>query len=95
MFAHYDKDQYPNQLKQLEYLKQTGSVAEYYAQFEKLAHRILLYNPAYDDVYFVIRYLAGLKDEIRTTITLHRPRDIATASALVKGSRWLERLNNL
>ena len=78
VFTQYDKDQYPNQLKQLENLKQTRSVAEYYAQFEKLAHGILLYNPAYDEVYFVTRFLVDLKDEIRTTITLHRPCDIAT-----------------
>jgi hypothetical protein len=82
VFAQYDRDQYPNQLKQLENLKQTGTVAEYYAQFEKLVHGILLYNPAYDEVYFVTRFLVGLKDEIRTPITLHRPRHIATASAL-------------
>lgn len=69
-------------LKQLENLKQTGSVVEYYAQFEKLAHGILLYNPAYDDVYFITRFLASLKDEIRTAITLHRPHDIAVAGAL-------------
>jgi hypothetical protein len=57
-------------------------VAKYYAQFEKLSHGILLYNPSYDDVYFVTRFLAGLKEEIRAAITLHRPRDIATASTL-------------
>jgi len=32
--------------------------------FEKLAHEIFLYNPAYDYVYFVTRFLAGLKEEI-------------------------------
>jgi hypothetical protein len=57
-------------------------VAEYYAQFEKLLHRILLYNLSCDDVYFVTRFLARLKEEIRATITLHDPRDIATASTL-------------
>ncbi|CAD6334713.1 unnamed protein product [Miscanthus lutarioriparius] len=53
VFDKYDKDQYQQQLRQLEMLKQTSSVAEYHAQFEKLAHGILLYNTAYDDVYFV------------------------------------------
>jgi hypothetical protein len=33
-------------------------------------------------VYFVTRFLARLKEEIRATITLHDPRDIATASTL-------------
>jgi len=82
VFDRFDKDQYQNHLRHLEMLKQTGSVAEYHAQFEKLAHGILLYNTAYDDVYFVTRFLPGLKEEIRSTITLHRPRDVDTASAL-------------
>lgn len=50
VFLKYDKDQYQQQLRQLEMLKQTGSVADYHSQFEKLAHGILLYNTAYDDV---------------------------------------------
>jgi len=40
-------------------LKQTGIVAEYYARFEQLAHSILLYNSAYDDVYLVTRFLGA------------------------------------
>jgi hypothetical protein len=46
-------------------------VAQYHAQFEKLAHGTLLYNTAYDDVCFFTRFLSGLKEEIRSTITLH------------------------
>lgn len=82
VFAKFDKDQYQNQLCQLESLKQSGSVQECYEQFEKLAHGVLLYNPMYDDVYFVTRFLTGLKEEIRAAITLHRPQDVDTASAL-------------
>jgi hypothetical protein len=82
VFAKFDKDQYPIQLRQLESLKQVGTVQEYYEQFEKLAHGILLYNPTYDDVYFVTRFLAGLKEEIRAAIALHRPQDVDMASTL-------------
>jgi hypothetical protein len=82
VFAKFDKDQYQNQLRQLESLKQTGSVQAYYEQFEKLAHGVLLYNPTYDDVYFVTRFMTGLKEEIRAAIILHRPQDVDTASAL-------------
>lgn len=82
VFTKFDKDQYQNQLRQLESLKQTGSVQAYYEQFEKLAHGVLLYNPTYDDVYFVTRFMTGLKEEIRAAIILHRPQDVDTASAL-------------
>lgn len=82
VFQKYDKDQYQQSLRQLDLWKQTGSVSKYHCQFEKLAHGILLYNPAYDDVYFVTRFLTGLKEEIRGPIALHRPKDVDTASAL-------------
>ena len=82
VFAKYDKDHYQKQLTQLETLTQSGSVVDYQAQFEKLAHGILLYNLAYDHVYFVTRFLAGLKEEIRAPIALHKVRDVETASAL-------------
>lgn len=55
--AHFDKDQYPLQMKQLESLRQSGSVADYEAKFQELAHSILLYNPSYDDIFFVTRFL--------------------------------------
>lgn len=80
--AHFDKDQYPLFMKQLESLKQTGSMAEYQAKFEQLSHSILLYNPSYDDVYFVTRFLGGLKEEIRAPITLHHPPNLETAGTL-------------
>ena len=51
-------------------------------EFEKLSQGILLYNSGYDDTYFVTRFVAGLKEEIRSVIALHRPRDVDTASAL-------------
>lgn len=82
MFERFDWDQYPRQLKQFEALKQTGLVQEYLTQFEALAHGILMYNQAYDDVYFVTRFVAGLKSEIRTAIALHRPSDVSTTSIL-------------
>lgn len=80
--AHFDRDLYPLQMKQLENLRQTGPVQEYHVKFEQLAHSILLYNPSYDDVYFVTKFLGGLKEEIRAPITLHRPKDLAEASTL-------------
>jgi hypothetical protein len=41
-----------------------------------------LYNNAYDDTYFVNRFVDGLKEEICATISLHRPQDVDTTSAL-------------
>ena len=75
----FNKDQYANHMSQLDSLRQTGSVADYYTAFEQLSHQILLYNSSYDDVFFVTRFLHGLKEEIRSAITLHRPKTVDTA----------------
>jgi len=78
----FDLDQYQTFLRQLDSLKQTGSMTEYYEQFEHLSHSILLYNSSYDDTYFVTRFLGGLRDDIRSIIALHRPSSVDTAIAL-------------
>jgi len=69
-------------MRHLDSLRQTDSVAEYYARFEQISHQILLYNPQYDDVFFVTRFMNGLKEEIRAPIALHRPKNVDTVSAL-------------
>ncbi|CAD6342077.1 unnamed protein product [Miscanthus lutarioriparius] len=78
----FDRDQYPLLLKQFSGLQQSGTVSEYAAEFNRLAHGILLYNPAYDNTYFVTQFVGGLKEDIRSAIALHRPSDVASASAL-------------
>ena len=55
---------------------------EYQTEFKKLAQGILLYNSSYDDTYFVTHFVAGLREEIRSAIALHRPKDVDTAGAL-------------
>jgi len=57
-------------------------VLEYQAAFETLAHGMLLYNPAYDDTFFITRFVGDLRDDIRSALLLHRPYDVDTASAL-------------
>jgi hypothetical protein len=47
-----------------------------------LAHQILLYNNSYDDVYFVTRFMSGLREDVRAPIMLHRPKDLKTAYSL-------------
>jgi hypothetical protein len=66
----------------LDSLKQTASVLEYHKAFEKLAHGIVLYNPAINDTFFVTRFVTGLHDDIRVPLLLHRPLDVDTTSAL-------------
>jgi hypothetical protein len=78
----FDRNQYQLVMRQLDNLRQTSSVQEYHVRFEQLAYQLLLYNAQYDDVYFVTRFMGGLKEEIRAPIALHQPKNVDTASAL-------------
>ena len=69
-------------LKRFDKLRQKDSVEKYQLEFEKLAQGFLLYNDAYDDTYFVTRFVDGLKEEICSVISLHKTIDVNTASAL-------------
>lgn len=69
-------------MRQLMLLSQSSSVEEYATKFDTLRHQILLADPHTSEVFFVERYVAGLRSEIRTIVILHQPEDVDTASCL-------------
>lgn len=80
--AKFGRDQYQQHLEALERLRQTDSVLEYHKKFEELMHHILVHNHAYDDLFFVTKFVAGLKHEIKMAIRLHKPRTVDAALSL-------------
>jgi hypothetical protein len=59
---------------------------EYAARFEQAKHRVLVHNRNVDDVFFVQKFLDGLKYNISNAIALHKPRtvDVALSLALMQ-----------
>lgn len=82
----FGKDLYHNYMRELLNLKQLGSVQEYYEKFESSMHKVLVHNNSYDDVFFVNRFVDGLKSDVRAAIMLHKPRtvDVALSLALLQ-----------
>ena len=64
-------------------LHQEGSVDDYAHCFEEHTHKILMYNPSYDETFFVNRFMEGLKQEIRVALKWQHPvtMDVAFACA--------------
>ncbi|KAM0908783.1 hypothetical protein ACQ4PT_015259 [Festuca glaucescens] len=62
-------------------LRQVGTVSEYWHKFARL-RQLLLYNPHLDEGHFVDEFIAGLREDIRSAIWLHRPQDLETARLL-------------
>jgi hypothetical protein len=63
-------------MKALLNLKQQGSVDEYHREFQALVYRVTMYNPHYDEHFFVTRFIRGLKPELRNMVEAQVPASV-------------------
>jgi hypothetical protein len=84
VFTKFNRDKYGKTIDIFFALRQTGSVDEYAHKFEELMHKVLLHNHAYDETFFVRRFVAGLKREIRSAIELHNPSTVDLAFSMAQ-----------
>lgn len=78
----FGRDLYQNYMRDLLAIKQTSDVLEYASRFEQAKHRVLVHNKDIDDVFFVQKFLHGLKYSFSNVISLHRPRTVDAAFSL-------------
>jgi hypothetical protein len=69
-------------MRELLSIRQSSDVLEYASRFEQAKHRVLVHNNQIREVFFVQKFLDGLKYGIRKTIALHRPRTVDAALSL-------------
>jgi hypothetical protein len=62
--------------------KTGGTIADYIENFEDLRHQLMLQDPSTSSVFFVARFLEGLKEETRYVIPIHHPQDMDTVCTL-------------
>jgi hypothetical protein len=55
---------------------------EYVENFNNLMYQMLAHNPTIDHEIFTTTFIDGLKDEIRSVVTIQMPKDPDTASSL-------------
>lgn len=79
---YFGKNKQASYRHQMRVLRQTSTISDYWDRFSKLRHQLLLYNPHIDEGHFVDEFIAGLRDDIRSAIWLHRPQDLETAHLL-------------
>ncbi|RLN34410.1 uncharacterized protein C2845_PM03G18270 [Panicum miliaceum] len=78
----FGRDLYQNHMRDLLAIKQSTTVLEYAERFEQAKHRVLVHNQHIDDVFFVQKFIDGLRYNISTAITLHKPRTVDAALSL-------------
>jgi hypothetical protein len=109
-FAHmvrerFGKNHHQMLLRQLFHIRQTASVASYVEEFHQLVDQLNAYQTMPDPLYYTMKFVDGLRDDIKVVVMLQRPPDVDTvavlaqlqeeAGALVKKreSRWPDSKN--
>jgi hypothetical protein len=78
----FGRDLHHNYMRELLTIKQTSDVLEYAGRFEQAKHRVLVHNRDMGDVFFVQKFIDGLKHTISSAIVLHKPRTVDAALSL-------------
>jgi hypothetical protein len=82
LLEHFGREQKKLLIRQLFHDQQTGTVAEYVERFSELVDQLSAYGHVVDPVYYAMRFIDGLRPDIRAVLTLHRPSNFASAAAL-------------
>ena len=71
--SRFARDRHQALIRKWIRISQTGSVSEYVEQFDGLMHQLMAYDNSLIPVFFVTKFVEGLKDEIRTVVMVQRP----------------------
>jgi hypothetical protein len=78
----FGRDQHELILRQLFHIKQTSTVTEYVEKFTKLVDQLKSYNPNFDTLSLITRFVDGLRIDIRAVVLVARPSTLDTAFTL-------------
>ncbi|XP_026449232.1 uncharacterized protein LOC113349472 [Papaver somniferum] len=65
-------------------LSQITTAEDYYDQFEHYKAYMVANNPTLPESFYTLIFISGLKDEIRTTVQMFRPKDTSRAFYLAR-----------
>lgn len=57
-------------------------MSKYEEQFSDLVHQLHAHDPSFAPSVVTNHFVDGLKKDIRAVVTIHRPKDLDTASSL-------------
>lgn len=80
----FGRDQHEQLIRQLFHIKQEGSVKDYIEQFSELVDQLTAYESKSDPLYYTLRFIDGLRDDIKSVITVQRPSTLDTACSLAQ-----------
>jgi hypothetical protein len=84
VLLEFDTDTHRVKMKELLQLKQSGTVADYRRQFDRLVYNIKLYDPAIGGIMLVTQFVLGLRDDIRALVEAQLPDTVQRATLLAQ-----------
>lgn len=78
----FGREQHESLIRQLFCIRQVGSVADYVEQFSVLVDHLSAYKANADPLYYTMRFVDGLRAEIKSVITIQRPTNLDTLCSL-------------
>lgn len=84
VLERFGRDKHALLIRQLFHIKQDGSVSDYIDKFTGLVDQIRAYESTPDPLYFTLRFVDGLRDDLRASVLVQRPSDLDTACLLAQ-----------
>lgn len=78
----FGRDQHETLICQLFNIKQIGSASAYVEKFSELVDQLTAYESHTDTLYYTMKFVDGLRDDIKSTIMVQRPSNLDTACSL-------------
>jgi hypothetical protein len=78
----FGRDQKELLIRQLFSVHQTSTVADYITQFTELVDQLTAYSSNTDPMYFTMRFIDGLRPDIKSVVLVMWPPDLDTACAI-------------
>jgi len=82
LLERFGRDQQESLIRQLYHIRQTSIVADYVERFSELVDQLIAYEHSTDPMYYTIRFMDGLHDNIRSIVLVQRPSSLDTAYSL-------------
>jgi hypothetical protein len=82
VLERFGKDHHELLIRQLFNIHMTGTVSEYIYEYTKIVEQLIAYGKHTDPVYFAMRFVDGLRNDIRQVVHMHHPSTLDSACSL-------------
>ena len=86
----FGKDQHELLVRQLFHIHRSATVQDYIDKFTRLVDQLLAYGRNTDPIYYAMRFVDGLRADIRVVVHMQRPQNLDTACVLALLQEELE-----